>query len=200
MIKVNLLPEDKRKRVKRRRKVSKPTREIPVMLIIVGLLAVLATCLILGLWHWTLGKKANVINGEIADVEKQIKALDVDIANVEDFKRQKTDLEKKLGVINQLENKKKGPVHFMDQLASAIPPRLWLQEVSENGGRMTLVGSSTDHAQISVFMQNLEKSSFFSNVELVGVQAATGKAKGGDADLVKTFQLTSSIHLPRTVK
>jgi type IV pilus assembly protein PilN len=198
MIKVNLLPEDRRKRVKKRRKVSKPVREIPVMAVVIGLLAVLGTCFILLLWHWTLGKKVNVINGEIAGIEKKIKALDVDISDVEDFKKQKGDLEEKLGVIKQLENRKKGPIHFMDQLASAVPPRLWLNEVSENGNSMSLVGLSTDHAQISVFMGNLEKSPFFSNVELAGVQSAKGKGrKSGPSDAeAKTFQLVSAIHLP----
>ncbi len=198
MIKVNLLPEDRRKRVKKRRKVSKPIREIPVMLVVIGLLAVLGTCLVLGLWHWKLGKNVNVINGEIAGIEKKIKDLNVDIANVEDFKKQKGDLEEKLGVIKQLEMKKKGPIHFMDQLASAVPPRLWLGEVSENGNSMTLVGFSTDHSQISVFMGNLEKSPFFSNVELSGVQSKMGKGNKTNASGVaaKSFQLVSAIHMP----
>lgn len=200
MIRVNLLPEDKRKRVKKRRAPRGAPRDIPVALIIVGLLAVVVTCIVLGLWQWTLNKKSASLEEQIASIDRQIKSLDVDIRKVKEFKGQKQDLESKLNIILQLQNKKRGPVHFLDQLAKAIPLGLWLQEVSENGSAMTVMGMAMESGQISTFMKNLEKSEFFSGVDLSSVQSAVKNKRGATGSTLKSFQLTSNIHTPKNLK
>lgn len=207
MIKVNLLPEQKAKGKGLRKKAggtAKPKIEIPVAWILIGLAAVLGTMVVLGLVQWTREKKADSIMQETMAVDAQIKKLGGDIQKLEEYKRQKDDLEKKLNVILQLKVAQKGPVHVLDQLASAVPPRLWIQEFAENGSSMTVVGSTTDHQQISAFMDNLEKSPFFSGVELTS--AMIGAAKGATATNVeagqtlKSFQLSAAVQIPKDLK
>ncbi|MCZ7584104.1 MAG: PilN domain-containing protein [Deltaproteobacteria bacterium] len=177
MIKVNLLPEVSRKAV---RKKARPTREIPVTWILIGLVAALLTTVVLGAFHWTFTKKVASLNEEIAGVEREIQKLGIEIQKVERYKAQKEDLENKLNIINQLQVAQRGPVHLLDQLAGAVPPRLWLNEISENGAAITIVGSALDNQQVSTFMENLEKSPFFSNVELS--QSTLGGQGGGPAE------------------
>jgi type IV pilus assembly protein PilN len=147
--------------------------------------------------QWSRNKKADAITAEIQSVDIEIKKMGLEIRKVEEFKRQKEDLETKLNVILQLKVQQKGPVHVLDQLASAIPPRLWMKEFSENGSTMTIVGSTADHSQISAFMDNLEKSPFFSNVELGSAMVAEGSKTGPGGQLVKAFQLSAAIQIPK---
>jgi len=195
MIRVNLLPEASRKVVKKR---IRRTPQIPVTWIIIGLVAILVTTLLLGVVHWTFGKRVDGLRSEITIADNEIHKLGLEIKKVQQFKGQKEDLEKKLNVIHQLKVAQKGPVHLLDQLASAIPPRLWLQEISENGKGITIQGAALTHAQISTFMENLEKSPFFSQVQLssavIGTTPGGQRASSGRA---KSFQLTSRIHFPK---
>jgi type IV pilus assembly protein PilN len=197
MIKVNLLPEVSRKTVKKR---IKPVRQIPVTWIVIGLVCVLATCVVLGVIQWAYEKKAQNLRDEIAAVDQEIKKLGIEIQKVEQFKLQKEDLEKKLGVIHQLKVAQMGPVHILDQLASAVPPRLWLQEISSSGSAITIQGSSLEHTQISTFIENLKKSPYFANVELnsdvIGGAGAKPLASSASSS-VKTFQLTGTIQFPK---
>ena len=197
MIKVNLLPEVSRKTVKKR---IRPVRQIPVTWIIIGLVCVLATCVVLGAVHWVYDKKAQNLREEIAGVDTEIKKLGLEIQEVEQFKVRKDDLEKKLGVIHQLKVAQMGPVHILDQLASAVPPRLWLQEISSSGFAITIMGSALEHAQISTFIENLKKSPYFSNVELTSDQVGGAQAKQVSTSAgssVKNFQLTGTIQFPK---
>jgi type IV pilus assembly protein PilN len=197
MIRINLLPEVSRKVTKKK---AKPVRQIPVTWIIIGLVAVLLTCVILGVIQWAYNKKADNIREEIAAVQVEIRKLGIEIQKVDQFKAQKEDLEKKLNVIHQLKVAQLGPVRLLDQLASAIPPRLWLIEVSESGDAITILGASTELVQISTFVENLQKSPYFSDVELTSATSAASGGKttslGGGA-IVKNFQLTGKTQFPK---
>ncbi|MBZ0273543.1 PilN domain-containing protein [bacterium] len=169
--------------------------QIPVTWIIIGLVAVLLTSLVLGVVHWTFERRADTLRAEIDDVDRSIAALGVEIKRVEEFKVRKEDLERKLSVIQQLKVAQKGPVRLLDQLASAVPPRVWIKEVAENGAAVSIAGQALDHTQIATFMENLEKSPFFANVELSGSQATTQRQQ--DENVVKDFKITSTITYPK---
>jgi type IV pilus assembly protein PilN len=194
MIKVNLLPEVARKTAKKK---VKTTRQIPVTWIIIGLVSILLTSVVLGIVHWAYEKKAQNIREEIAAVDQEIKKLGLEIQKVEQFKAQKDDLEKKLGVIHQLKVAQSGPVHVLDQLASAVPPRLWLQEVSSTGSSVTIQGSALEHGQISTFIENLKKSPFFNNIELTTDTVGSTGRQSSTGGTVKNFQLTGTIQFPK---
>lgn len=201
MIRVNLLPEASQKAAKKKTKAP-TTRlpQIPVTWIIIGLVSVLLTCLILGVVQWAYDKKAQNYRDEIAATEREITKLGVEIQKVEQFKIQKEDLERKLNVIHQLKVAQMGPVHLLDQLASAVPPRLWIIEISENGSAITIIGSALEHVQISTFVENLAKSNYFTNVELTSATAGAPGQKvttGGSGQSVKSFQVTGNIQYPK---
>jgi hypothetical protein len=54
----------------------------------------------------------------------------------------------------------------MDDLNRALPTQLWLREVQESKGELKINGRALTNQDIAVFMQALERSEYFSNVEL----------------------------------
>jgi type IV pilus assembly protein PilN len=192
MIRVNLLPEAIKPKTPKGPKRPRP--EIPVTWIIIGLVVVLITCVGLGLYHLSLQKQADTLQSEIVRYQNEIKKLKVDVQKVDRVKSQRNELNNKLAIIDKLKSAQKGPVHLLDQIASCIPPRVWLKTVSENGESMSIQGQALEHISISKFMQSLEKSPFFENVELSNA-TTEGARKGGED--VKSFSLTCNIRIPK---
>ena len=197
MIRVNLLPEAKRK-VAAVPKLGMPKFkfELPIAWIIGGLAAVLVTCIALAVFHLTLQKNIKKIQGDIAQVEQQIATLKIDIAKVEEAKRRKNQLIQKLEVIDTLKRQQSGPVRLLDVLASCIPPKLWLQEISEDGKIITITGNTLEENSIAQFMTNMEKSNFFIQVELSSSKT-TGALKmpgvtAAEAPQVKEFLISAA--------
>lgn len=195
MIRVNLLPEVQKAKSPK----AKVRREIPLTWIIAGLVVVLITCVGLGVFHMSLQRKADRVQADIQRLQEDIKRLKLDVQKVEQVKNQRNELNNKLAVIEKLKSNQRGPVHLLDQIASCIPQNVWLTELSENGQSMNINGMSMDHIQISRFMQNLEKSPFFSNVNLSKTEtSAGGKSKApGSSVILKTFNLTCRIDTPK---
>ena len=108
---------------------------------------------------------------KIADSEAEIKRLEKIIGEVKELDQQKSRLLNQLAVIDKLEKGKRGPVRVLDELSNAIPKRVWLTKFAENGGTLAMTGAAIDNADISEFMRALQKSPYFTDVQLKFTQA-----------------------------
>jgi type IV pilus assembly protein PilN len=120
-----------------------------------------------------LKKQYQGIKDEIADLNKQNKKLRKQLGKVADFEKKKKDLEKKLAVLKDLKAKKAGPVHLLDELNRALPDKVWLTQFSEKGGKVSLDGYGTNEETVASFMDRLEKSPYYRNIELSITEQAT---------------------------
>lgn len=102
----------------------------------------------------------------IQQARAELKELEGTKNEVERFRKEKEEIEKKLAVINTLERSRKGPVRIMDEIATRIPKRIWLQEMSMSGGVLELQGVSLDAEIVAAFLASLAESELLSNVEL----------------------------------
>ena len=102
--------------------------------------------------------------------------------------RKRKELEAKVQTIKVLERQRKGPVHVLDDLGAATPDTLWLTEMRESGGMVTLLGRGLDNQTIALFMRNLSASPYFANVDLVETkQVEEGQAK------LKEFSIRANV-------
>ncbi len=195
MIRINLLPEAKRKAPKAKGKKQKVAREIPFVWIISGLIVVLVTVALLGVFHMRLVKKHEDLQAQIVTVENEISKMKVQGGLVQKAREQRNALAQKLEIINTLKKRQTGPVSLMAQLADAIPKRLWLGTMTQDGNKVTLGGFAIDHRQIADFMENLEKSTLFQNVELVNISTPAGGGQGAGAAPVpvRQFEITAQL-------
>ncbi|MFH1491046.1 MAG: PilN domain-containing protein, partial [Pseudomonadota bacterium] len=74
-------------------------------------------------------------------------------------------------VIKELEKNKTGPVHLLEEISKAVPKdKLWLNNLSESKGNLTLTGTAMDNETVALFMTRLEKSDFIQTVDLESVK------------------------------
>jgi type IV pilus assembly protein PilN len=94
--------------------------------------------------------------------------LNKKVGDIEGFKRDKKELEQKLGVINSLEINRLFPVRMLDELNQLIPSKeAWLERMTQTGQELRIEGIAKDNGTVARFMKGLEKATFIQSVELV---------------------------------
>lgn len=156
MIKINLLPVRAAKK--------KETLRQQIVILLVSILSVVAICVIMFLF---IQMKIQSTKGEIERSESEIKELKAKIGKVNDLKKLKEDVKKKLDVLSTLRKAKVGPVHRLMVISDSTPDKLWLTKYSENGTDVSISGIAYNEDLIAEFMRNLQASSDYENIELV---------------------------------
>ncbi len=164
MIKINLLAE------------RKPSREkAPILTVSEGegtwkmyiLLAIIAI-VILGIgWRWfSLEQKTKSLKAAHVEADKELKRLEEVRKKGDLYQKQKDLLERKVNLILDLKRNQTVPVHILDQISKNLPDFLWLDSLSEKNYVLTINGKATTYTAVSNFYNNLDKSSYFQDVNL----------------------------------
>jgi type IV pilus assembly protein PilN len=144
MIRINLLPV----RVAKKREMG---RQILV------LFALVIAGAGVGNYMWYADRKAEFNQNAqgIAQVKAKITELEKVIGEVSKINDRKAEVEKKLGVLDNLRKGRSGPVKMMDALAGAMPKKLWLKSFGEEKGGVKIAGSAISHDEVAEFMRGL---------------------------------------------
>jgi len=156
MVRINLLPLKTSKK--------KETAKQQLMILLVGVVAVLLIGV--GLLIFTQGKIAAAKN-DIARAESDLQQLKGKIGELENVKKLKEEVKKKLDVLEQLRKGKTGPVRRLATLSDAVPDKVWLTKYTESGASVSIGGVALDEDLIAAFMRNLQASEDYASVELV---------------------------------
>ncbi len=90
-----------------------------------------------------------------------------------------------MGLIEQLRKGQGAPVHMIDELSKAMPEMLWLTELKQDGGDLTIDGRCTTLTALSDFVGNLERSGYFRRpVEILDSKVEAAAAPAARADQV----------------
>jgi type IV pilus assembly protein PilN len=163
MIRINLLPvKALRAEVARRREIIIGS---VVLAVVVALLA--------GAYGYQLYRLSS-LQTELATLRSELQALNVKIKEVGDLQNKIKDLRGKTKIIDDLNQKKSGPVLVMESLSNATPGSLWLTDLRESGGNLTMNGLAVDNQTIADFLKSMAASKYFGNVELVETTQGAG--------------------------
>jgi type IV pilus assembly protein PilN len=181
MIRINLLPirEERRKA---------ELRQFGLMLgaTLVGSIA------LVGLYHMKLSGDVNDARAAVAATQAQIDRFKPQLKQVEEYRKTKAEIEKKLEVIERLDAERSGPVRVFDELATHAPPRLWLTKLQASKGVITLEGMSLDNELVALFLTALNESEYFDDVEL---RETTAKELRGYK--LNEFELSAKLVAPK---
>ena len=181
MVRINLLPL--------RTSKKKETAKQQLTILGVSVLAVLAVGL--GLFGYAQAK-IKATKAEISRSENELQQLKGKIGELENIKKLKNEVTKKLDVLSQLRKAKTGPVRRLATLSDATPEKLWLTKYAESGQNVSIGGIAIDEDLIAAFMRNLQSSEDYTNVELVvSEQTEVGGVKA------KRFELTCALKQPK---
>lgn len=177
MITINLLP------VRAARKKENVRRQVSVFLLCVAL----AIC-VLAYVTISMSHKISRIERDIETTETELKKYQAKAKEAAKIKKELKKLEEKMDIIVKLEANRSGPVRFMDALTGLIVGnKMWLTSLSESQGNMKLAGVATDNKTIADFMVNLEKSPYFSSVDLISSKQTQS---GNNEQAFKKFTIT----------
>lgn len=174
MIKINLLSEGKRPAAVRKGKQPSQIlqgQNIGVWLLGGGVLVGIVTfALLFGLLSSAIKKK----DDEIAAAQKRVDELAEVIKQVEDYKLKKSELERKITVINDLKLSQRGPVRIMDDISRALPELLWLDRMSVADSTIEIEGRAFNENAVAAFMDNLDNFPEFEEPLLKDLTEQTG--------------------------
>ena len=159
MVKINLLP------IKSELRRKALIEHIVLLVLCVSLVFILSWFV-----QASITNQKDTLQQEIAQTKLEIKKLTAEAGEIEKFKKQKQELERKLGIIKDLNTKKSGPVEVLDQLGLIIPEKAWINSVKNSGNSLSLDGIAVDNPTIATFMKKLQASQYFDNVVLVLAQ------------------------------
>lgn len=156
MIKVNLLP------VKRKKK-AKP---LPTFLIST-ILVTLATALVMAYLVFFFSSRLHARKADFANNERKIAELQQQIKAVEDFEQRNKDFKQRNDVIEQLSKNRSVPVKVLNEVNLLIPTGVWLKDLKMTGtSSVDIEGFGFTNAEIVAYVDNLKKSTLFSDVYL----------------------------------
>lgn len=159
MIRINLLP---REEVPKQRNLKLPELSTfaPLALVVVAVGAMA----VLGLYQ---GQKIKSLEQTIAAEEAESRRLAPEIAKIKRLDEQRASLNQRLSVIGELDRDRYFRVHLLDEVNRALPEHLWLTRCEDRGGDLyAFEGVTFSNFLVSDFMQNLDRSPYFSRLNL----------------------------------
>jgi type IV pilus assembly protein PilN len=174
MIKINLLSEGKRAAVRKTRPaggLKLEGRDVGQWMLAAGIILGIAA---LGISWWLLDREVKQKQAEVAAAEREVEALASVIKEVEDYKAKKAELERKIGIINDLKANQRGPVRVMDHVSRALPELLWLDRMRMTGSTIEIEGRAFNTNAVANFIENLDKVPEFDEPTLKDTQEQAG--------------------------
>ena len=167
MIRINLLATDRGGGTKKKKGVGGGVSSAQRVTIGAALILV-STVAFVGWWFWSLRDENQRVDAEIVRAETEANQLRSVLASVQKFETRKAQLQQRVSLIEQLRRGQTGPVHILDEVSRAMPDRLWLISMTQQGADFTISGQTTSLTALSDFVANLEASKWFKRpVEIV---------------------------------
>jgi type IV pilus assembly protein PilN len=160
MIHINLLPY--------REKAKKENLQRQIF-IIAGSLVIFFLLLVSVQFYITMS--VSNLNQKIQEADARLVFLNKKVGDIEGFKKNKKELEQKLGAINSLEGNRLFPVQMLDEIAQIVPVKdAWLEKFTQTGNNLRIEGIARDNGTVAYFMKDLEKIGFVQSVDLVSTK------------------------------
>jgi type IV pilus assembly protein PilN len=166
MIRVNLLSVE-RERTRRRGSFPPVGQQVTLLCSLI----LVATAAVIGWWYWSLHRASTQLDADILQAQQETVRLRATLEQVQQFEARKAQLEQRVALIEQLRQGQSGPVHMLDEISRSLPDLLWLTELKQHDGDLTIDGRASSLVSISDFVGNLERSDYFKKpVEIISSQ------------------------------
>ena len=159
MARINLLPWRQEERERR-------NKEFITLVVAVTLLALLAAFASWSYFNNELDEQRNAN----ALIEQENARLDKALTEIDSLEQRREDIISRMQVIQDLQGKRPVPVRLWDDLAKAIPPALYLNNLKREGDTLTLTGLADNPNIVSSLIRNLDNSKWMGNSAVSNIQ------------------------------
>lgn len=193
MIRINLLGTE-RKQVKK----AAPSFDVGQRLTLVCSLILVSSLAGIGWWYWSLTNESTRLDAEIALRKQEAARLQSLLAEVQSFEAQRTQLQQRVQLIEQLRSGQSVPVQLLDHVSRSLPDMMWLTDMTQEGSAVTIEGRSTTLIGLSDFVGNLGAGALLKKpIEIVKsqVEAARNSGSAAGAQEVELINFTVKAEL-----
>lgn len=159
MARINLLPWRQEERERR-------NKEFITLVVAVTLLALLAAFASWSYFNNALDEQrdANAL------IEQENTRLDTVLVEIDSLEQRREDIISRMQVIQDLQGRRPVPVRLWDDLAKAMPPALYLNNLKREGDTLTLTGLADNPNVVSSLIRNLDKSKWMDGSAVSNIQ------------------------------
>jgi len=130
---------------------------------------VLAVVISLGL-HTYATSTLSGLQQNLALLTAQNKAMNKKIGKIRNLDKLRADVERKLELVDQLQNGRFRSLETLLALSHAIPENVWLLNVKASGGSLELKGLGESNKAVANFMRALDQEKVLTGVNLQVIQ------------------------------
>lgn len=186
MAKINLLPWREAQRQERQRN----------FIVLLAAVALLAGGLVLLANH---GMNAVIAGQEARNnfLRGEIRALDRQIAEIQNLERTRDSLVSRKNVIERLQENRSLMVHLFNQVAQTVPEGITLNSVRQTGAELVIVGTTESESRVSDYMRRIEAATWLHSPQLRIIQV---QAREQNPDQPFRFELRAQVRSPRQLE
>ena len=155
----NLLPWRQEERERR-------NKEFITLVVAVTLLTLLAA---FASWSYFNNELDEQLDAN-ALIEQEITRLDTALTEIDSLEQRREDIISRMQVIQDLQGRRRVPVRLWDDLAKAIPPALYLNNLKREGDVLTLTGLADNPNIVSSLIRNLDNSKWMGGSAVSNIQ------------------------------
>lgn len=163
MIRINLIAGERR--------AAKPqgrTFQIGQKVTVGGSLLLVLAVAVSGWLYWTTLQDKEQVGRDIDAARREESRLSEVLKQVADFEANRSQLQQRVALIDELRKGQTAPVHMIDQISLALPEMTWLTSLKQENYDITMEGRCLSLTSLSDFVSNLEASRYFKRpVEIV---------------------------------
>lgn len=182
MIRINLLPHREEKRKARRQQF-----------VAFSGATLLLGALIVGLVNGVISGYVSAQDEKNAFLKTEIAVLDKSIDEIKRLREQTDALIQRKQVIESLQGNRSEAVGLFNELAKNVPEGVYIRKVSQQGGKINLVGYAQSNARVSSLMRNLESSPLLERPTLVEI-------KGSNIDKRRMNEFNLDLYITRAAE
>jgi type IV pilus assembly protein PilN len=155
MININLRPwrKNQRDRIK---------KEYTHKLTLLGVLCVVSMLGLYQFYNNQINTQKNR-NSYLTSVDKE---LTTKIKEIDALKSERNSILNRMEVINALQSDRKNTVRILDEMNEDTPKSVYLTYMNRTGEQFKLEGIADTNSDISLFLEKLQNSKYFSNAKL----------------------------------
>lgn len=132
-----------------------------------------------GWWYWSLTQTAQRLEADLVAKRAEADRLKTVTAEVQEFEARRKRLQDRVSLIEKLRMGQSLPVQLLDHVSRSLPEMLWLTDLEQEKGAVTIEGRTTTLIGLSDFVGNLAGTEVFEKpVEIVKSEVQTTTAPG----------------------
>jgi type IV pilus assembly protein PilN len=126
---------------------------------------------IIVLTHIRIGGMIETQDNRNKFLQDEIAQVDEEIKEIKTLEQEKAALLARMNIIQQLQSSRPEVVHLFDEIAKAIPKKVYLLKSSRKGTLVSMVGVAESNDYVSEFMRNLSASPWLKNPKLLVIES-----------------------------